>query len=185
MQVKTGAQMRQAVCEKSTAASRVTQKRRRWSRRRFHSQNDRWSAVRIASIVADARTYAAWRPIDWRWLLARAAEQKTKEASPVAIAPAATAIHANRHAHRLGRRIRPMLDRDIGDLALAALEDGDHPGVAAIDVLAQLQLAVLVHKGGLVGQMDPDVLGEVDVDLAAAEHPLQSRLGVVLARQHQ
>ena len=76
---------------------------------------------------------------------------------PLAVAAAAAAIRADRHAHRLGRSVRPPLDGDVGDLALAALEDRDHPGVAAVDVLAELQLAVVVDEGGLVGQVDRDV----------------------------
>src|SRR5262245_62857767 len=54
------------------------------------------------------------------------AENPTEEVVAAAIAVAAAPIHAHRHAHRLGRRILRPLDRDVGDLALVALEDREH-----------------------------------------------------------
>src|SRR6516164_1097296 len=101
------------------------------------------SAVLIASIIADAGR----RPIV-RLRGARPSEQEVEEAR--AAITAAVAIHADRHAHRSGRGIGLALDADVGDLALAALQNLDHARVAAIDVLAQLQLAILVDEGSLL-----------------------------------
>ena len=80
--------------------------------------------------------------------------------------------------------LRPV-DGDVGHLALGALQDRQQPGVAAVDVVADLQLAVVVDEGGLVGEVDRDAGREVDVDLRAAEHLLQPLRGVVLVRQRQ
>src|SRR6185437_6762583 len=165
-------------CAKVNACGPTKQKRRRRFRRRAYHEYPR----ELAPGYAAGRERA--RSIDLRRLLVRTAEQEVEEAAAVIVATAA-AIHADRHAYRLGRGIRPPLDRDVGDFALAALEDGDHSGVAAVHIFAHLQLAIFVDEGGLVGQMDPDVLGEVDIDLVSAEHLLEFRLCVVLIRQYQ
>src|SRR5262245_47224163 len=73
------------------------------------------------------------------------AEYPVEEVVAAAIAVAAAPIHANRHAYRLGRRILRPFDCDIGDLALAALEDREHLGVAAGDLFAHLPLAGIIH----------------------------------------
>src|SRR6516225_6774543 len=117
------------------------------------------------------------------WLLAPtcgptwSSKQETKETRATIIA----AIYMRRS----GRVIRPPLLCTVGYLALTAFEDSDHPRISAIDVFAQLQLALLVHKRRLVGQVHWYKPRKVDIDLLAAEHLLQTRLTVVLVRHHQ
>ena len=144
------------------------------------------SALGIVAVDGGARTNAGrpWQASLW------SAEQKVEEAraaiTPATIAGAAivatAAIHADRHTHRLRRSVRGSLNRDVGNLALAALEDRYHPGVSAVHVLTQLQLAGVIHEGGLIGQVDRDDLRKADIDLAVAKQCRQPRLGVVLVR---
>ena len=61
------------------------------------------------------------------------------------------------------RRVFPVLDGDVGHLAVVALEDRHQLPVAAVDVVAELQLAVVVDEGGLVGQVDRDEGRQLDV----------------------
>src|SRR6185312_15917467 len=154
------------------------------------------SAIRvIAAAHSGARPDEIARPVDRLALiaitarvvprhLARASEQPTEEAGAAVVAAVTTAasIHARRHAHGLRRGVRRTLDRDVGNLALAALQDVDHAGVAPVDIVAELQLAVRVDEGGLIGEMHPDRLLEVDVDLAVAVHALDAPLRVVFLR---
>ena len=65
------------------------------------------------------------------------------------------------------RGVFPALDGDIGHPAVVALEDRQQLPVAAVDVVAELQLAVVVDEGGLVGQVDRDVGRQLDILLAA------------------
>src|SRR5450830_1036281 len=122
------------------------------------------------SARADAAVVGAWaaRPIGLRARLC-SAEKKFEETRPAVAATIAAiaiaAIHADRHAHWLGRHVGRAFDRNFGDLAFAALEDSDHFRIAAVNVLAQLQLAILIHVGGLIGQVNPDRLRKIDVDL--------------------
>src|SRR4051794_11999082 len=62
------------------------------------------------------------------------------------------------------------LDGDVGHLPLAAFEDRNEFGVEAVDVVAELQLAGLVHERRLVHQVDRDLIDEVELLLLAAEH---------------
>src|SRR5262249_49898126 len=69
----------------------------------------------------------------------RSPKYPVEEVATAAALTSAATINADRHTHPLGCGIlRPTLDRDIGDLALVALEDGEHLGIASIDILAQL-----------------------------------------------
>jgi len=70
-----------------------------------------------------------------------------------------------------------VLDRNVSHLELGALEDREQRPVAAVDVLAELQIAILVDKGGLVGQMDCQEMRKLYVLLARAEHAADAVLG--------
>src|SRR5271156_1337642 len=89
-----------------------------------------------------------------------AAEQPREEAAAVArAAVVAAAKQRGRIRDRQNLTMRgvfPALDGDIGHPAVVALEDRQQRPVAAIDVVAELQLAVVVDEGGLVGQVDRD-----------------------------
>src|SRR6266853_281183 len=84
---------------------------------------------------------------------------------------------------RLEVRVGRPLDGDVGDLPLAALEDRNEFAVEAVDVVAELQLAGLVHERGLVHEVDWDLIDEVELLLLAAEHPLDAFCGVVRLRR--
>src|SRR5262249_29230301 len=116
--------------------------------------------------------------VTWRWRrniprrigagsALRSAKYPVEEVVAAAIAVTAAAIHADRHAHRFGRAVGCAFDGNVSDLAFIALEDGKHLRVAAVDILAQLQLAGIIHEGGLIGQMHRNKFREVDIDLAA------------------
>lgn len=68
--------------------------------------------------------------------------------------------------------------------ASGVLEQRHHPGVASVDVLAQLQLAGVVHECGLIGDVDRDRRREIDVRLAAAIHAADFFRRVFFVRQH-
>src|SRR3569623_67188 len=66
--------------------------------------------------------------------------------------------------------------------AAAFLQQIDHGRVAAIDVLAEFELAGVIHERGLVGNVDRDRRGQIDVDLAAAIHAADLLRRVVVLR---
>src|ERR1700679_2247166 len=45
-------------------------------------------------------------------------------------------------------------DRYVGNLALVAFEDRQQVLVAAVDIVAELQRAGVIHKSGLIGQVN-------------------------------
>src|SRR5580704_2454926 len=82
-----------------------------------------------------------------------AAEQPREEAAAIARAAVAAIAAAAKQRGRIRDRqnltmrgIFPALDGDIGHLAVVALEDRQQLPVAAIDVVAELQLAVVVDE---------------------------------------
>src|SRR5580692_11247863 len=91
------------------------------------------------------------------------AEQPREEAATairsavIAIAVAAIARSAEQRGRIRDRQdlamrgVFPVLDGDIGHPAVVALEDRQQLPVPAVDVVAELQLAVVVDEGGLVG----------------------------------
>src|SRR5665213_4005835 len=110
-------------------------------------------AIGRAPVSPDA--LAGARPIG-RGRMRTAAKDEVEEVAAAAVAVAT--ISPGCHAHRLGRCVGRPLDGDVGDLAFAALENLDHLGVATIDILAELEFAVLIEEGGLIGQMHPCLL---------------------------
>src|SRR6185312_16307980 len=134
----------------------------------FEVQTASRSAGRGAAVIADI----AARPINRRRRLA--AEDPVEEVWTAAATTetAIAGIHADRHLDRLRRRVRRPLDGNIGDATLAALHDLQHPCIAAVDVVAELQFAVGIDESGLVGEVHPDRPLEIDVDLAVAVHLL-------------
>ena len=74
-----------------------------------------------------------------------------------------------------------MLDRDVRDAAFGAFHDIQQRFVAAVHVLDEFKLAFPVHKGGLVGQVDGNRGGELDVGFAGAEHLADALLGIAVA----
>src|ERR1700674_788346 len=115
-------------------------------------------------------------------ILAEEPEEAAERVLPVAVA----VRHAQHLARYPGRIARP-LDRNVRHPALVALEKGKHALVAAVHVLAKLQLAGVVDERRLIGEVDRGTqrLGELDVLLGGAEHALDALLGVVLLRQHE
>src|SRR5262249_50048773 len=85
-----------------------------------------------------------------------------------------------RPLHAPGRMPRGLVvfDRDIGESALLAAKLREEARVAAVNVLADHQLAGIVHRGGLIGQVHRERLREGDVPLAGAEHPTDPLLAV-------
>src|SRR5580700_7742250 len=103
-----------------------------------------------------------------------AAEQPRKEVAAVARAAVAAIAAAAKQRGRIRDRqnlamrgVFPALDSDIGHLAVVALEDRQQRPVAAVDVVAELQLAVVVDERGLIGQVDRDEGRQLDILLAA------------------
>src|SRR5262249_10426449 len=90
-------------------------------------------------------------------------------------------VRALPKSHRLlprgGWRVR---DRHVGKPALLALERGDHPRVAAIDVFPDVELSGFVDKGRLIGQMHRDQVLELDILFAGADHPREPLLRVAV-----
>src|SRR5215468_4900852 len=74
------------------------------------------------------------------------------------------------------------LDRDVGEATLLAPEHGDLAGVAAVEVLAEVELAGLVDERRLIGQMHGDQVLELNVLLAAADYAGEPLLGVAIVR---
>src|SRR5213596_2232022 len=75
------------------------------------------------------------------------AEKPAQGAAPTATAcgtPELLALFRGRLEIGVGR----PLNGDVGDLPLASLEDRNQLGVEAVDVVAELQLAGLVHERG-------------------------------------
>src|SRR5262245_35160733 len=66
--------------------------------------------------------------------------------------------------------LRPLLHHL--DHAALALDRRLHAAVIAVDVAADLQLAVVVDERGLIGQDDWNVGRELDIELGVAEHPM-------------
>src|SRR5665213_821653 len=153
-------------------------------RRRFSPAFACLKYVRLAigRAPVSANALAGARPIG-RGRMRTAAKDEVEEVAAAAVAVAA--ISTGCHAHRLGRRVGRPLDGDVGDLAFAALENLDHLGVATIDILAELEFAVLVEEGGLIGQVHPEILREVDVYFVGADHFLQPSRRIMLVGQHQ
>ena len=99
----------------------------------------------------------------WRRLRA-AAEQPVEEGPPKKLSPPRCRRCRAASGPAPRRALRPV-DGDVGHLALGALQDRQQALVAAVDVVADLQLAGIVHERGLVGEVDRDAGREVDVDL--------------------
>src|SRR5205085_7230861 len=97
--------------------------------------------------------------------------------------PAERVVRALREAHRLlpGRGLR-ALDRDLGKAAFLALERGNHPRVAAVDVLPDIELAGFVDECRLVGEMHRNLVMELDVLLAGADHAREPLLAITVVR---
>src|ERR1700722_2449497 len=131
-------------------------------------------APRLTPLLCGA---SALRP---GWRIA-AAEQPREEVA----APGARGVTIHRHSQRfatggVGAPAR-TIDRALGNLALVAFEDRDRGAVAAVHVLAEFQLALVVDKRRLVGQMHRQVMRELDVLLAhAADHFTNAVRGVAL-----
>src|SRR4029077_15139152 len=64
------------------------------------------------------------------------------------------------------RSIDFVLDRDIRHLTLRALEDRQQRPVAAVNVLAQFELARVINESGLISQVDRNEGRELDVVFA-------------------
>ena len=79
-----------------------------------------------------------------------------------------------------------MLDRDIRDLAVVALEDRNQGLVAAIDVVTELKLAIVVDERGLIGQVDRNEGRKRDIGLiVAGDHVLDLVERVAVTGAHQ
>ena len=76
-----------------------------------------------------------------------------------------------------------MRDHVLQISAPHVLEHRNHGGVATIDILADLQLAAVIHECGLVGDVDRDRRREFQVDLARAIHAADLLRRVALVRQ--
>src|SRR5581483_5184933 len=152
--------------------------------------------LRRARRAGDPAVLPADRPRRYRrWLREAAAEQPGEEAlaasalgrivaagaaGPAAVAPQRRAVG---HGQDLAvRDVDPVLDRHVGDPFLGPVEQRDQRPVAAVDVLAEFELAGIVDERGLIGQVHRDEGREVDVDLARPVHPLDALDGVALAR---
>ena len=78
-----------------------------------------------------------------------------------------------------------MLDRNIRDAAFVAFHDIQQRFVAAVHIVKEFKLAFAVHKGGLVGQVDGNRGGELNVGFAGAEHLADAHLGIAVARPRE
>src|SRR4051794_41048711 len=77
--------------------------------------------------------------------------------------------------------VRLRMGDDVFEVAaLHVAQDVDHGGVAAVEVLADLQLAGVIDEGGLVGDVDRDRGREFEVDFAVAIHAADLLRRVVL-----
>src|SRR6202162_1188770 len=96
-----------------------------------------------------------------RWRSGKSAAEQPRE-EPAAIARTAVVAAAKERGRIRDRQnltmrgVFPALDGDIGHPPVVALEDRQQLPVATIDVVAELQLAVVVDEGCLVGQVDRD-----------------------------
>src|SRR3954463_1579320 len=105
-----------------------------------------------------------------RLWLDRIAEQTVEERRPARIALAIPIPVRKPDRGPAVARLRPR-DRDFG-LAMVALQHRKEAGVAPINVLACLQVALLVHESGLIGDVHRDRRREAQVDLGVTVHAL-------------
>ncbi len=107
-------------------------------------------------------------PRDRSWRrLASAAEQHFEEARAACIG-LRPACSAGARLPGWAAVVRLCLGhRHVRRRAFATLEQRKQTGIAAIDVVAELQVAGIIHERGLIGDVDRDRRREFDVGLAS------------------
>ena len=73
------------------------------------------------------------------------------------------------------------LNGTIRNFAFGPSQDGKQRLVAPVDILAESQVASLIYKSGLVGQVDRDEARQRDIDLIGAKHSPDPVLAVAFA----
>ena len=121
---------------------------------------------------------SAW---DWRRPSGRAAKQLREEARPASVAASGPA------APRIVRQclsIIFVLDGNIRNLPFGPIQYGKQRMIAAINILAKFELALIIDESGLVSQVDWDKGRKRDVAFVGAIHPVNAVLGVAFTWPH-
>src|SRR5476651_1939530 len=108
------------------------------------------------------------------YLTEDSAEETGKRIAAASAAVAALTWHVIQPCKICRRRpvvgVGRPLQYDIRDLALAALHLGEELGIEAIDVIAELQHARVIHEGSLVGDVDRNLRREINCNFTVAVH---------------
>src|SRR5262249_879482 len=115
----------------------------------------------------------------------RATEQLHEEVHPATEAAPPAAPVIVRHCQELStHRAVLALDRNISNFAFGPIQYDKQRLVAAVDILAEFKLALIIDESGLVGQVDRDEGRKLDVGLVGAKHPADAVLSIAFAWPH-